>query len=81
VPHREDDDFIQARMLYQNVVPATDRDHLVDNLIGHLSQGVERLIPERAVRNYWPKIDPELGACIAQGLGLPSEQSSGASAQ
>jgi catalase len=36
----------------------------------HLSQGVERFIQERAVNDYWSKVDPDLGARVAQGLGL-----------
>jgi catalase len=35
-----------------------------------MSQGVERFIQERAVQNYWSKVDQDLGTRIAQGLGL-----------
>jgi catalase len=31
---------------------------------------VERFIQERAVRDYWAMVDPDLGASVAQGLGL-----------
>jgi catalase len=48
----------------------TDRDHLVGNIVWHLGQGVERFIQERAVNEYWMKVDPDLGTRIAQGLGL-----------
>ena len=44
VPHTEDGDFIQAGNLYCQVMSQTDRDHLVRNIVGHLSQGVERFI-------------------------------------
>ena len=48
----------------------TDRDHLADNIAWHLSQGVERSIQERAVRDYWTKVDADLGARIARDVGL-----------
>jgi len=66
--HAEDDDFIQAGMLYRNVMSPIDRDHLVSNLIGAMS-GVEPLVLERSV-NLWRQVDPDLGARVAQGVGL-----------
>jgi catalase len=68
--HRDDDDFVQARALYQRVMSPTDREHLVDNIVWHLSQGVERFIQQRAVNEYWAKVDPDLGARVARGLGI-----------
>ena len=50
----------------------TERDHLVGNIVWHLSQGVERYIQERAVKSYWSPVDPDLGARVAKGLGLES---------
>lgn len=50
----------------------TDRDHLAGNIVWHLSQGVERFIQERAVNEYWAKVDYDLGARIAGDLGLPA---------
>jgi catalase len=69
VQHKEDDDFVQAGNLYRDVMSATDRDHFVSNIVGHLGDGVERLVQERAVA-LWRQVDAELGARIAQGLGL-----------
>jgi catalase len=37
-----------------------------------LSQGVERFVQERAVNEYWAKVDHDLGARIASDLGLPT---------
>ena len=74
--HAEDNDFIQPGTLYRQVMTPTDRDHLVDNIVGHLSQGVERFIQERAVNDYWTQVDPDLGARVAQGLGLETPQRS-----
>ena len=34
-----------------------------------MSQGVERLVQERAIK-LWYQVDQELGARIAQGIGL-----------
>jgi catalase len=68
--HRDDDDFIQPGLLYREVMTPTDRDHLVTNIAWHLRQGVERFIQERAVDNYWAKVDPDLGERVAREVGL-----------
>jgi catalase len=68
--HAEDNDFIQPGTLYREVMTPTDRDHLAANIASHLSQGVERFIQERAVNEYWAKVDLDLGARIARELGL-----------
>ncbi|GAC1592354.1 MAG: catalase [Ktedonobacteraceae bacterium] len=68
-PHAEDNDFVQPGNLYRHVLSVTDRDHLVSNIVGHMSQGVERPVQERAVK-LWSQVDQELGARIAQGIGL-----------
>jgi len=70
--HKDDDDFVQAGTLYRQVMTPTDRDHLADNIVWHLSQGVERFVQERAVNEYWAKVDHDLGARIASDLGLPT---------
>jgi catalase len=64
-------------MLYTQVMSPTDRDHLVDNLVWHLSQGVERFIQERAINEYLMKVDSDLGARVARGLGIPVPQPAG----
>lgn len=69
VAHAEDTDFIQPGHLYRNVLSATEREHLANNIIGHMSQGVERPIQERALK-IWHQVDRELGSAIARGLGL-----------
>jgi catalase len=68
--HKDDNDFIQPGTLYRQVMTPTDRDHLVGNIVWHLSQGVERFIQERAVKDYWAKVDSDLGARVAHELGL-----------
>jgi len=74
--HAEDNDFIQAGNLYRNILDNTGRDHLVSNIVGHMSQGVERFVQERAV-NLWRKVDSEFGERIAQGLGIAAPTSVG----
>lgn len=46
----------------------TDRDHLISNIVGHLS-GASGSIQERQV-GVFAKADPEYGARVAEGLGL-----------
>jgi catalase len=65
--HAEDDDFVQARMLYREVMDDGDRDHLVENVVGHASAGVTPAIQDRVVE-YWTNVDGELGARVAAGL-------------
>ena len=50
-PHAEDNDFVQAGNLYRHVLSETDREHLVNNIVTHMSQGVERFIQERTVKS------------------------------
>ena len=76
--HSEDDDFGQAGALYRKVLSPTDRDHLVSNVVGHMSAGVERFILERALK-LWYQVDSDLGARIAKGLGLEVESALSAS--
>ena len=68
--HAEDNDFVQAGNLYRDVMSETDREHLVNNIVTHMSQGVERFIQERTVNTYWYAVDPDLGARVAKGLGV-----------
>ncbi len=68
-PHTQDNDFVQPGNLYRHVLSQTDRDHLVNNITGHLGQGVDRPVQERAI-NLWRQVDPDLGERIARGIGL-----------
>ncbi len=70
VARKDDSDFIQPGTLDRDVMKASDRDHLVDNIVSHLNQYVERFIQERAIKDYLGKVDPELGARVARKLGL-----------
>ena len=78
--HKDDNDFVQPGLLYRNVMTPADRDHLVTNIVAHLGDGVERFIQERAVNDYWAKVDADLGARVARGLGIEKQQPAGARA-
>jgi catalase len=41
----------------------------VSNIVGHMADGVERHVQERAVA-LWRQVDPDLGARMAQSLGV-----------
>jgi catalase len=64
-PHAEDNDFVQARNLYRDVMTETDRD-----IVTHMSDGVVRFIQERTINTYCYQVDPDLAARVAKGLGL-----------
>jgi len=66
--HADDDDFVQPRALYRDVMSDTDRDGLVTNIVAHASAGVSVQLQERVV-TYWTNVDADLGARIATGLG------------
>jgi catalase len=66
--HRDDDDFVQPRALYRDVMNDTDREHLVTNIVAHAGDGVSTPVQDRVVA-YWANVDPGLGARVAAGLG------------
>jgi catalase len=66
--HAADDDFVQPGMLYRDVMTSKDRQHLVNNIVGHAGAGVSTLVQDRVIR-YWTNVDAELGARVASGLG------------
>jgi catalase len=47
-----------------------DRDHLVENIVAHASDGVSPEGQKRVV-TYWTNVDPTLGAKVAAGLRGP----------
>ena len=55
--------------MYREVMSDMDRDHLVDNIVGHASDDVTAPMQERVVA-YWGSVDPELGERVASGLGV-----------
>lgn len=69
VAHAEDNDFIQPGNLYRNTLSDIDREHLVNNIVGHMSEQVERSVQERALK-LWYQVDKDLGTRVAKGLGI-----------
>jgi catalase len=63
--HRDDDDFIQPRALYQTVMSETDREHLVTNIANHIKGGVTHEMLPRVIE-YWRNVHPDLGARVAK---------------
>jgi catalase len=61
--HAYDDDFVQPRALYREVMTDTDREHLVTNIVNHVSAGVKPDVVHRVVE-YWRSVDPDLGAQV-----------------
>jgi catalase len=68
--HRDDDDFVQPRALYRDVMNDTDREHLITNIVAHASAGLSHDVTRRVI-DYWTNIDPDLGTRVATGLGRP----------
>lgn len=66
--HADDDDFVQPRALYRDVMDDTDREHLAGNIVGHAGDEVGPEMQDRVVR-YWSEVAPELGRAVAEGLG------------
>ncbi|GAB1819234.1 catalase [Herbidospora sp. RD11066] len=69
-PHAEDDDFVQPRALWENVLSDEDRANLKDNIVGHAS--APEMTPEvqKRVVEYWTNVHKDLGQGVARGLGI-----------
>jgi catalase len=66
--HAEDDDFGQAGTLVRDVLDDAERDRMVSNIVGHVSQDVSDDVQGRMI-GYWTSVDVNLGARVAAGLG------------
>jgi catalase len=56
----EDDDWGQAGTLVRDVMNDAGRDRLVDNIVGHLLDGVSEPVLQRSF-DYWRNVDTDLG--------------------
>jgi len=65
------DDFVQPRALYEQVMTDLDRAHLVGNIVSHLS-GANKAIQLRQTVLFY-KVHAEYGTRVAEGLGLAVE--------
>ncbi len=81
---QDDDDWTQAGILVRDVMDDAARERLVNNVVGHLTDGVSERVLQRAFE-YWRNIDSDTGGRIEQGvrdkLGGKSEQPGMASAE
>jgi catalase len=70
--HAEDDDFGQPGTLVREVMSQVDRDNLVTNILGHASDPDVRAEMKPRIVEYWTQVDADVGAAVAQGLGVPA---------
>ncbi|MBE7218053.1 MAG: catalase [Caulobacteraceae bacterium] len=81
---QDDDDWSQPGALVRKVMDDAARGRLVENVVGHLCDGVSEKVLQRAFQ-YWRNIDEETGARIEKGvrekLGGASEAPGMASAE
>jgi catalase len=64
----EDDDFGQPRTMIREVFDDEARERFVNNVAGHLSEGVSQKVLARAFE-YWRNVDAEIGERIEQAVG------------
>ncbi|MGC5020679.1 catalase [Micromonospora sp. DT47] len=67
VKHAEDGDFVQAGILYREVMTEDAKERLAANIIGHVSNGVVEPVRSR-VFDYWTNVDAELGKKVREGV-------------
>jgi len=65
--HAEDDDWSQPGTLVREVFDDAARERLVDNIVGHLLDGVSEPILEKAFL-YWHNVDKEIGDRVQAGV-------------
>ena len=73
-PNHPNDDFLQPRNLYNNVMNDYEKDHLIKNLVNDLKQ-VPKNIQQRQL-NIFYKVDVKLAKRLAEQLKLPALTSS-----
>lgn len=64
---KDDDDWSQAGILVRDVMDDAARERLVNNIAGHLKDGVTDLVLKRALE-YWHNVDAELGDRVAKAV-------------
>lgn len=67
IQHAEDGDFTQAGTLVREVLDDAARARLVDNIVGHVLDGVREPVLSR-VFEYWRNVDAELGKRVEEGV-------------
>ncbi len=74
----DEDLYGQPRTFWEKVLDETGRAHLVENIVGSMtnpSMGIAdpRPIQERMLR-HWYKIHPDFGAAVAKGIGMEPQR-------
>lgn len=64
---KDDDDWGQARSMVREVMDDAARGRLVDNIVGHLLNGVSEMVLSRAFE-YWRNVDEEIGRRVETGV-------------
>ena len=64
---RDDDDWGQPGTLVRDVLDDAARERLANNIIGHVSDGVQEPVLSR-VFEYWRNVDPDLGKKVEEGV-------------
>jgi catalase len=67
VPHAEDDDWGQPGTMVREVLDDAARERLVNNVVGHLLNGVTEPVLQRAFE-YWRNVDKNIGEKIESGV-------------
>ncbi|MEU2198958.1 catalase [Isoptericola sp. NPDC019482] len=78
--HQADDDFGQAGTLVRDVMDDAARGRLVDNVVGHLLNGVSEPVLERAFA-YWRSVDPAVGRSVEDGVRAKADETDPKAAQ
>ncbi|WP_037366444.1 catalase [Amycolatopsis orientalis] len=73
VDHAEDDDWGQAGTLVREVLDDAARERLVDNIVGHLLNGVTEPVLKRAFE-YWHNVDKDLGDRVESGVRAKQDE-------
>src|SRR5690606_40643707 len=68
--HREDDEVVQPRALWEKVLSDTDRDHMVHNIVLRASAPEVAGDMKKRVVEYWRNVHKDLGDRVAKGLGV-----------
>jgi catalase len=70
---RDDDDWGQAGTLVRQVLDDAARERLVDNIVGHLLNGVSEPVLARAFE-YWRNVDKDLGDRVESGVRAKQDE-------
>jgi catalase len=71
--HAEDDDWGQAGTMVRDVLDDGQRGRLVDNIVGHLLNGVSEPVLQRAFQ-YWRNVDKSLGDKVEAGVRAKQDE-------